>query len=282
MRMRKNQAKYRLEPTAAMVMLWARELYRKGLPKRYLATLDLGAAEKVLEQCHKVCPWYGEIILDRKYLIKHLAQDRLRSAKKPQRVIILGAGKSPLSLELLANRAFAPDQIIEVDTRGLSVKKRIFKKIAPAISEKIDFVSADITSPKAGRVYKAAAESPSIIILEGLSYYISVRKFKKMLRIFRSKDLGNLLIVEYLLPFTCVAEEKRFIPRAILSTARRIGGLRALTHYTGDKIRKIIAAAGGKPERRFTVKDMERLRTGKNRYFKRHNEGWIECFTARI
>jgi len=282
MKSRKDQPKYRLEPTAAMVMLWSLDLYKKGLPKRYLATLDLRSAKKITEDCHKVCPWYGEIILNRKHLIKHLTQKRLRSARKPHRVIVLGSGKSPLSLELLADRAVAPDRVIEVDTRGLDVKQRTFQEIAPALCGKIDFVTADVTSKQAERAYRDGKRTPSIIIIEGLSYFISVRKLERILRLFRTENRENLLIMEYLLPYMSVSEEKRFIPRTVLKMVRRIGGIRALTHYTQAKTKKIISALGGKWEDCFTVTDMERLRTGKNRYFRSGNDGWIECLTARI
>ncbi len=282
MRRGRGHAKYRLEPTAALVMVWARGLYRKGLAKRYLTTLDLSAAEKIGDQCHKVCAWYGEIILDRKYLIRHLVCERLGSARQPRRVIDLGSGKSPLSLELLESHAAAIDRVVEVDTRGIAVKKKIFRKIAPTLSKKIDFVSGDVTSERAKRAYDAGKNIPSIIAVEGLSYYMPVSKLKMIIRLFRSKNHENLLIMEYLVPFASVSKKRRLIPRAVLNTARWIGGLRALTHYTGAQAKRLVSVQGGKAGKRFTLKDMERLRTSKNRYFRRDNEGWIEILTARI
>jgi hypothetical protein len=253
------------------------------LAKRYLASLDLGAARKIMRRCDRICPWYGEIIINRKYLIKYLAQRQLRVSSKPQRLIIPGAGKSPLSLELLTEAGKANLlEAVEVDTRGLAAKEKIIRKIAPEVARKIKFISGDIACREAVKIYRGGSDAATIIILEGLSYYISERKLKELLRIFRTPDSRNFLIWEYLLPYTDVTRERRHIPRGMLGIARRIGGLRALTHYTAPKARKIIGLLGGKPGRRFTTKDMERLRLGKNHYFKKTNEGWIECLTARL
>jgi hypothetical protein len=278
-----NQAKYKLEPTAAMVMWWARSLYGKGVAQRYLESLDLEAARKIMRRCDEICPWYGEIIINRKHLIKYLAQRELRVSSSPRRVIIPGAGKSPLSLELLTEGGKANlHGAVEVDTRGLAAKEKIIRKIAPELAQKIKFIPGDISCRAAVKVYRDASDVPSMIILEGLSYYISVKKLKKLIRIFRTPERKNFLIWEYLLPYADVTPERRHIPRGMLGIARRIGGLRALTHYTAPKARKIIRLLGGKPGRRYTTKDMERLRLGKNHYFKKANEGWIECLTARI
>lgn len=279
---RKNCTVYRLEPTAAVVMVWARKLYNKGLPKRYLEMLDFSSAKKILQQEDKICSWYGEVILNRKYLIRYLAEQRLKAAKVPYQVIILASGKSPLTLELLSRYGSKLEQVIEVDTAGLLAKKRIFQHIAPEICKKIKFVSADVISKEALNAYNACGGTPSIIIFEGFSYYIPTRKLKKIIRVFRSRHKHNLLIIEYLVPYSCVAKERRHIPRENFAVARHVGGLRELTHYTSAKLKRVLHESDGSPKERFTLKDMEFLRTGKNHYFKHDNEGWIECIAAHI
>jgi len=279
---RKNHGGYRLEPTAAVVMVWARGLYSKGLANRYLKMLDLSSAKGMIRECDKICDWYGEVILNRKYLIRHLAEQKLKAAKEPHQVIILASGKTPLALELLSRCGSKLKRVIEVDTCGLQAKKRIFRRIAPEICKKIRFISADVTSKKVADAFNARADMPAVIIIEGLSYYIPTRKLRAIIRMFCSKGQRNLLILEYLVPYTSVAKTRRYIPRENFSVPRRAGHLRSLTHYTKTKLGKILKQLGGKHTRCYNLKDMELLRTSKNRYFKHHNEGWLECITARI
>jgi hypothetical protein len=90
-----------LEPTAALVMLWARGLYRTGSAARFCSCLDLTAGERMRWECEAVCPWYGEVILNRKWFIRHLAAGFIADACTPCQIVVPAAGKSPLALELL-------------------------------------------------------------------------------------------------------------------------------------------------------------------------------------
>lgn len=118
-------------------MVWARALYSKGIAHRYLQMLDLSSADKLIPECDEICDWYGEVILNRKYTIRHCAEQQLKSAHVPHRVIILASGKTPLGLELLAHYNSKIEQVIEIDTCGLNDKKEMFQRIAPKLC-KID------------------------------------------------------------------------------------------------------------------------------------------------
>src|SRR5690606_36425320 len=90
-----------LEPTAALVMAWAKDLYREGSASLFYSRLDLSAGRQMKRECDSVCPWYPEVMMNRKWFIRHLALGAVSGACGHCQVVILAAGKSPLALELL-------------------------------------------------------------------------------------------------------------------------------------------------------------------------------------
>src|SRR5512138_3113305 len=113
----------RLHPTAALVMLWSGDLYRTGRPARFRENLDLSAGLDLKQRCDRVCPWYHEVILNRKWLISRRAARFIRKAGTPCQVIIPAAGQSPLALELLDSCSGKITSVIETDVAGMEEKQ---------------------------------------------------------------------------------------------------------------------------------------------------------------
>lgn len=90
-----------LEPTAVCVMKWAMKLYRDGIVLQFMNQLDLSTGENFFAKCNGACNWYEEVILNRKFLINHLIEQRLAAAESEYQLVFPAAGKSPLALELL-------------------------------------------------------------------------------------------------------------------------------------------------------------------------------------
>ncbi|RXE55228.1 hypothetical protein ABH15_10550 [Methanoculleus taiwanensis] len=55
-----------LESTAALVIFWARDLYRTGSATRFYSILDLSESERTRHECDEACPWCGQVTLNRK------------------------------------------------------------------------------------------------------------------------------------------------------------------------------------------------------------------------
>jgi hypothetical protein len=90
-----------LEPTAALVMDWAKDLYLTGSAAAFVARLDLSAGHRMRRECDSICPWYPEVMMNRKWFIRHAASVIIAAIDGPCQALILASGKSPLALELL-------------------------------------------------------------------------------------------------------------------------------------------------------------------------------------
>ncbi|MDN7025766.1 hypothetical protein FGU65_12895 [Methanoculleus sp. FWC-SCC1] len=272
-----------LGPTAALVMQWALPLYRHGITHRYADVLDLAAGRDLFTRCDAVCDWYGEVILNRKHCIRSLALRDVQALGEDACVIILAAGMSPLGLELVSSDDPCPSRIIEVDIAGMGEKAALYRRIDPVRSRRIRCLNADITSEASLRMLSREARGcPAIVLLEGITYYLSGRELAGILGAFHSRDAGNRFVIEYLLPCDVVNPARRHIPREIFRIIQESAGLAATRCYTHESLGRLVAECGGAVEAHYNMTAMERCRTGRNHFFPHGEDGWIVCSHGRI
>lgn len=270
----------RLEPTASLVMLWSKELYRTGSAARFYSLLDISAGEYLRQECERACPWYCEVLLNRKFWIRRLAGRFIRGAGQPCEVIIMAAGKSPLALELLDDCGDSVTSIIETDIHGMEEKQRLYERAAPEHAGKIRCVTADLSDIPgtlaairgSGRYDPAI---PSCIVMEGISYYLTPDVLAGMAGHFGSRDGTNRIIFDYLLPCRLVPEERRQYPRGVWRAINRDCNPGGTTTYSGEELDTILSPAGCRHVVHHTMHDIERERTGTNRFFPSPADGWI-------
>lgn len=273
----------RLGPTAALVMLWSRELFRTGSAARFYSLLDLQAGEKLRQECERACPWYGEVLLNRKFWIRRLAGRFAREAAgagQACQVIIMAAGKSPLALELLDECSNAIASVIETDIHGMAEKQQLYKASAPHHAEKIRCVTADLsdqsgTMAAIRRTGRYDSSLPACIILEGVSYYLPPGVLSDMAAPFASQG-KNRIIFDYLLPCRLVPEERRQYPRGVWRVINRSCNPGGTTTYSRQDLETLLAPAGCIRSVHHTMHDIERERTGTNRFFPGARDGWIQ------
>ena len=166
-----------LEPTAALVMDWAKDLYRTGSAAAFCSHLDLSAGHRMRRECDEVCPWYPEVMMNRKWFIRHLASGMISAADGACQVVLIASGKSPLALELLEIHPGRIATVIETDIAGMEEKQQIYRAVAPEAAGKIRCVHADLYDPE-GTAYAIEGtgvydpDRPSVIVFEGISYYV--------------------------------------------------------------------------------------------------------------
>jgi hypothetical protein len=270
----------RLEPTAALVMLWSRELYRTGSAARFFSLLDLSAGESLRQECERACPWYSEVFLNRKFWIRRLAGRFVSGVGQPCQIIIMAAGKSPLALELLDDCGDSIASVIETDIHGMQEKQRLYDNAAPEHAGKIRCVIADL-SDISGTVAAVRGTGrydpalPTCVVMEGISYYLPPAILSGMAAQFASPDSTNRIIFDYLLPCRLVPEERQKFPRGIWLTINRDCNPGGTTTYSGQELDNILATAGCSRVFHHTMHDIERERTGTNRFFPAPADGWI-------
>ncbi len=277
----------RLEPTAALVMLWSRDLYRTGSAARFCSLLDLSAGEAMRTECDLACPWYNQVILNRKYWIRHLAETFVRGAGTPCQIMLPAAGKSPLALELLDTCGESIASVIEVDIRGMTEKARLYHEAAPNHAGKIRCVTADLfdLSGTAAAIRATGQYDPALptcIIPEGISYYIPRSLLSQMAALFASDARTNRIIFDYMLPCRLVNGERQKYPRGVWRVINRDCNQQQTITYSPDEIEAALARAGCDRVVHYPMHDIEKLRTGTNRYFPSPPDGWIRIAEGRL
>jgi O-methyltransferase involved in polyketide biosynthesis len=272
-----------LEPTASLVMRWALPLYEKSPARIFVRQLDLSSGEELYSRCDAICPWYEEVIQNRKSFIKKIIERRLDICGTCQ-LVVLAAGQSPLSLELALERPSQISQAFEVDISGMEEKARLYAETFPKHQRKLQCLTGDITSEgllplleKSGY----AKDGPSIVLMEGISYYLPRLALQKLISHFGSGG-RSIIVIEYLLPCSDIEPSRRRIPREIFSLVERSAGLKELSCYTRDDLREIFRGAGGELLESWSMKDMEKERCKKNLYFPERGLGWIECSIGSV
>ncbi len=281
--MKSKKELYPVSDTAALVMLWASEYYRtKPLTNAYLSGLDLSSGEKLLRCYDRICPWYPEVIVNRKYFISHTVKALTLADDAPVTIVNLGAGFSPLALEM-APLLSDTRHFIEIDLRGMCRKHQLYSELVPEQCGFISCIEADITEP--GSLLDALeprrsseALSRLIVVMEGLTYYIGRAEMEQMLDTISTLTQSQIIIFEHLKPCRLISNERRFIPYEIFSHVRDHIAYDRMTTYSRDEIPSMLSPAFSC--RYYDMSDMERLRIGGTRYFPTAESGWLSCAVA--
>ena len=271
-----------LSNTAALVMHWARPLYPSGSAGRYMAALDLSAAGDLVDTCDGICPWYGEVILNRKHLIRKWA-DHWLSEEGNDQAVILASGVAPLSMELLDGHRNA--RVVEIDTDGMAQKRCAYQELVPHVMDRIEFLELDIRSRNLVEDIRSEASwfdprRPTLVVLEGITYYISRDDLAAILSGFAGGR--NRAVLEYLVPEGAVDEDRRAIPAGIFEAIGKAAGVPSFSRYTKDDICSLAESIGGSLVDDVPMSRMESVRTGANRFFSDARSGWIRCAALRL
>ncbi|MFA4876329.1 MAG: class I SAM-dependent methyltransferase [Methanoregula sp.] len=264
--------------TAALVMLWAGGYYA-GMPVtgKYLSQLDLSAGRPLLERYNTICPWYSEVIINRKHFIRSSAEEIIRDGRETV-IVNLGAGFSPLALELAP---FLSDRVrfVEMDMRNMVQKKHLYSTLIPDQCRFISCMEADIGDTdflaKSLSGLTGTERTRLVVIMEGLTYYIERPVMEQVLACLSGLTREQYILFEHLKPCRLIGKERRYIPHAIFSHVRDYTGMERMTTYSEDEIRSMVG-----PSYSCSYSDMdkmERRRTGTNAFFPTPGSGWLSC-----
>ncbi len=247
----------------------------------------MSSGEGLFAKCNAVCKWYEEVILNRKHFIKQLIEQQLAAAESEYQLVFLAAGKSPLALEMLVKIYSKIHLIFEIDISGMDEKKKLYDKVCPNFSNKLKCITADIASINIASMMNRLEigyrhDIETIILLEGISYYLSKQELKNILARFQSENKKNIIIIEYMVPCEYVDKERRCIPKEIFKIIQEHAGLSEISCYTEDELKRYLRENAGDLIGSYSMADMEFARTGTNTYFKKPSDGWIECAVGKI
>jgi O-methyltransferase involved in polyketide biosynthesis len=263
-----------LADTSALVLLWCgKEIYRSGAVERYARRLDLRNGEELLQRCNAVWPDYGSVIRYRKLCIGETACSILREGGIRQ-VIIPAAGFSMLGIELAA--LFPELDVFELDRDYMEVKQELTSGLPYAENSRLHCLTADIgdirgsVSMLAGAGWKRS--EPSLLIIEGISYYLPKEAIRKQWEIVAD---GSPVILEYLVPDAAVDITRRYIPEKIFREIMTCCSSNSpITCWSEEELgtEKTVTL-----KHCFSLSDIEKNINGiKNKLFSERKKGWIE------
>lgn len=263
--------------TSAIVQLWLRHrVHTSPAAQRYLKSLDLSAGKIPFREANKAWKHYDQVIVNRKAAVLRYAVDVLNSHSRDGQVVLLAAGWDALSVELASR--FPKVRLFEVDSDNMEAKSALLKKVCPAQAKRIAAVKADLTKPQdVKRRLKAAGwkeNAPTLVLFEGITYYLLEEQLVALVRGLSNPKRVTSYIIEYLVPLARVSSERRKIPQTSFGGLKRVCPLKHITQYTVPKLQHLL------PEADFVdatdLHAMERLRTRKNVFFPKPQDGWIE------
>jgi len=260
-------------------MLWAYEYYRENpLIAAYLRRLDLSAGRDLLDCYNRICPWYAEVIVNRKHFISSTVRALAGRDTGKTTIVNLGAGFSPLALEL-ADLLSPWCRFVEIDQSGMDRKQELYGDLVPDRCGFISCTAGDITDPSSfSRCPGAGDPGHLIVVMEGLSYYVRREEMARVLSTLCGIFPHLSIVFEHLKPCTAIREERRAIPGKIFSHIRDVTGLDSLTTYTESEIRSLLPPGFSCRYQDMSV--MEEQRTGSRRYFPTPDAGWLSCAVA--
>jgi O-methyltransferase involved in polyketide biosynthesis len=283
----KNQLpRINLEPTAAFVIDLAKELFTSSeLTNSYFERLDLRSASGLIEgyQRAEIYDLTRELMCNRKYFIREKTLEILEG-KQSTDVIILAAGKSPLSLELLDNGNVIEKlgSIFEVDVESFTEKKRVYEELIGK-QNRVQFIEADICSPELFKVLKARSHSRSrVVILEGITHYLTFEELQSIVENLATDNESTSIILEFGPPFETRCERVVPIAQKAYEVIEELHFGKPMTKFSFNELENLFNSVGGRITEHATMEKMEMYRTAKNHFFPETNSGWVECVVGTI
>jgi O-methyltransferase involved in polyketide biosynthesis len=169
----------------------------------------------------------------------------------------------------------------------MAEKRRLYSAVTPHLTDHIACITADITTAgfSAGMLEAQGGyqpDAPTIVLFEGISYYITEAQLRRAMSVFRSEKHQNLIVLEHLLPCTLVNETKRSIPSGIFRTIGAYAGLSNIRCYSPGHVELLFQSVRCSEVRHHSLTDMERLRKGKLQRFVEDSDGWIGCAVGAV
>ncbi len=278
--------KAHLEPTAAMALYLGQAIYAgNAYIEQYLQRVDLSSGVPMAEKMKMVLPALIPVSENRKYVYHQHILKSLHASQSPAEVIILGVGYDPVSVHLLNTEADRIERILEIDMSSLALKKTLFEEIRAPHMHKIKFLQTNVLAENfqdSLQTHGYDRSKPAIVTMEGMVYYLQPQQLVDLLRPFRSANQTNSFCIDYIYPWenSATAEWQKQHQMVQGIVEKSVG----LPHYiySAQQMVELVKNAGGVDIEVQTMHDVEKLRTGDNRFFTQRGTGIFEFITFKI
>lgn len=257
-----------------LVLDLADGVYKSEEAKKYLANLHSQVQKELnLNQLFSECIYCEDMIKARKFKIHETIFNYLKNNQVNQ-VIILGSGFSPLSLEISSH--FPQLRIFEIDCISFSLKKELYKfKNQPNIF----FIKENIANSQ--KILKALQKNSwffnvqTLVVAEGLSYYIPKKMFWQTIELFKSQNKKNLFIFDYFISQNEIATASSMLVKANYEVIKKYLNLKHLTRYTRKDVFSFLKKMGAtKINIKFVFETAQKSSNSQN-LVNNKNNGWL-------
>lgn len=237
-----------LAPTSALVLLCCEDaatpIFNSPWAKKYLAQLDLSSGRELYQSYEKFAPNYNKIIQLRKQRISYFANQFLKENAGGQ-VIILAAGSNPLGFDLRFK--FKNAVVFELDYASLADKDSFVAGNLPEARDSFRFIQADLRDPDSTLselIAKADLDptKPTLIIAEGISYYLEKNVVLALFSALSSKCVNLSCIFEYIRPLEELEPAAAEVSRAVFGLISEYCGTPEPTRYSAGDLKKLVGA----------------------------------------
>lgn len=253
-----------------LVMSGSESYKESPTAQEYLSKIDFSDAKKQIDKYLKIYPHYTEIILNRKYIIQKVLFSFFEENSNAQ-LLILGSGLDPLGL--LVKDKVPEIKVFEVEKTSVMDKKEIINSIKNA--PELHICEADLSNPvQTEQALKANGYSwdlPTIIVAEGISYYVEKESFWNTVKRVLPKTSTGQLVLEHMIPQEKVAEENRSIAKEVFENLRKDYNIDSYFTYNDTELKEAGAKLGLSLLKAWSLKDIEKEKTGKNEFFLKEN-----------
>lgn len=279
--------KLNLELWNDLAVYWGRKAFTNEMIQEYLEHCDFSKGNSLREQCASLCNWYEEVFVNSNFYISSFVNSYIKNSEKNVLVIILAAGKSPLALDVILNNYDKIDRAIEIDLFGMDDKQEVYYKLFPDHSSKLKCITADIRSEILLSLLQKLINEyyhnySCLVILENASFYLPSEELQKLISVFKSKDKKNVFVFEYLTSSEKMPESKKSISEKILHEINNTIGIPEHTIYNVETLQKLFSSSEGSMIDKKNLHEIEKMRSGKNRYFQTPDDGWVECSAWKL
>lgn len=269
----------KLSSTSALVLLWARqECCQSKRARDYLSRLDLEDGKMLYERCKEICPYYDEVIKNRKFGVINLIKKYFTEKKGSQQLVIAGAGFDALGIEVMA--LYPHVKVFEIDKENMNIKSRLATKLDNESKKNIAFIEVNLLN--ISDVYRSLSAhgwdptKPTLLIFEGISYYLPTVSIQKLVQVINP----DWIIFEFLKQDEDVALDRVNIPKKVFGLISSLCELPHIGRYSYSQLEKLFNNIS--IQAKYSMKRLEEMRTGSNRFFPTEDSGWIEvCLLAK-
>lgn len=263
-----------ISDTSALVLNWtAPDIWKSQNAQNYFTRLDLSSAENLLKLFDdKENYMHTQAVSNRKFFVRKCAVEFLEHNKDGQ-VIILAAGIAPLSVELAS--LFPEAAIFDIDKYLMKDKEKFLDGLCPSIR----FIECDIANIEL--LHQSLFDNewnnahPTILITEGIIYYLKEEDFKNILKFFAPSN--SSFACDFGITPELIDEGNRIFGTEVFRKIKDSVGLDFVNFYDPDYFLKLLGSLGYKLPLRYTMRDIQTERTGSPEPFISENPEWITC-----